>query len=65
MLCICTIKVSKGCRMQQSWTRPGLRARVLLTHDLDFGELVAASGAKLPSIVVFRLANMHPDREVR
>ena len=36
--------------------------RVLLTHDLNFGELVAASGARLPSVVVFRLRNMHPDR---
>ena len=35
--------------------------RVLLTHDLDFGELIAASGARLPSIVVFRLRNMHPE----
>ena len=36
--------------------------RILLTHDLDFGELVAASGARLPSVVIFRLRNMHPDR---
>ena len=36
--------------------------RIVLTHDLDFGELVAASGAKLPSIITFRLRNMHPDR---
>ena len=34
--------------------------RVLLTHDLDFGELVAASGARLPSVVIFRLADMRP-----
>ncbi len=36
--------------------------RILLTHDLDFGELIAASGAGLPSIVVFRLRNMRPER---
>lgn len=36
--------------------------RILLTHDLGFGELVAASGARLPSVVVFRLRNMRPDR---
>ena len=36
--------------------------RILLTHDLDFGELIAASGARLPTIVVFRLRNMHPER---
>ena len=39
-----------------------IEGRVLLTHDLDFGELVAASGARLPSVVIFRLRNMHPDR---
>lgn len=33
---------------------------VLLTHDLDFPELVAASQAALPSLVVFRLRNMRP-----
>lgn len=37
-------------------------SRILLTHDLGFGELVAASGAKLPSVITFRLRNMHPER---
>ncbi len=35
--------------------------RILLTHDLDFSELVAASGARLPSVIVFRLRNMRPN----
>lgn len=35
--------------------------RILLTHDLDFGELIAVSGGRLPSIVVFRLRNMRPE----
>lgn len=34
--------------------------RILLAHDLDFSELVAASGARLPSVITFRLRNMHP-----
>ena len=34
----------------------------MLVHDLGFGELVAASGATLPSVITFRLRNMHPDR---
>ncbi len=34
--------------------------RIILTHDLDFGELTAASGASLPSVIVFRLRNMQP-----
>jgi predicted nuclease of predicted toxin-antitoxin system len=36
--------------------------RIILVHDLGFGELVAASGARLPSVITFRLRNMHPDR---
>ena len=35
---------------------------ILLTHDLGFGELVAATKANLPSVIIFRLRNMHPDR---
>ena len=31
--------------------------RVILTFDLDFGEIVAASGKKLPSVISFRLHN--------
>ena len=34
--------------------------RILLTHDLGFGELVAASGACLPSVIIFRLRDMRP-----
>ncbi len=35
---------------------------ILLTHDLDFGDLLAASGANLPSVVIFRLRNMRPEQ---
>lgn len=35
--------------------------RILLTHDLGFGELVAARAARWPSVIIFRLRNMHPD----
>ncbi|OHB62900.1 MAG: hypothetical protein A2Y77_10335 [Planctomycetes bacterium RBG_13_62_9] len=35
---------------------------ILLTHDLDFGDLLAASGADLPSVVIFRLRNMQAER---
>lgn len=39
-----------------------LEERILLTHDLGFGELVAASGTQLPSVIIFRLNNMKPER---
>jgi predicted nuclease of predicted toxin-antitoxin system len=35
--------------------------RVLLTHDLDFSDLVAASGETLPSVITFRLRDMRPE----
>ena len=39
-----------------------LERSVLLTHDLDFGELLAASSAELPSVIIFRLQNMRPEQ---
>ena len=35
---------------------------ILLTHDLDFGDLLAASSAQLPSVIIFRLRSMRPER---
>jgi predicted nuclease of predicted toxin-antitoxin system len=32
--------------------------RVILTHDLDFGRIVALSRGKLPSVITFRLEDM-------
>jgi predicted nuclease of predicted toxin-antitoxin system len=34
---------------------------IILTHDLDFGELLAISGANVPSTVIFRLQDMRPN----
>ncbi len=31
--------------------------RIILTFDLDFGEIVAASSNKIPSVITFRLHN--------
>lgn len=31
---------------------------IVLTSDLDFGDLLAASGDQLPSVVLFRLKDM-------
>jgi predicted nuclease of predicted toxin-antitoxin system len=35
--------------------------RILITHDLEFGELLGSAGAQLPSVITFRLRNMSPD----
>lgn len=34
---------------------------VIVTHDLDYGHLLAFSGAPYPSVIIFRLRNTHPD----
>jgi len=34
--------------------------RVILTHDLDFGRLIALSRGRFPSVITFRLSNMQP-----
>ena len=34
--------------------------RIVLTSDLDFGEILAHSRAILPSVVIFRLSDMRP-----
>lgn len=34
---------------------------VILTHDLDYGPLLALSGEPAPSAVIFRLRNTHPE----
>ena len=36
--------------------------RVILTHDLDFGRIVALSQAGVPSVITFRLQDMRPVR---
>ncbi len=33
---------------------------VILTHDLDFGHLLAFSGDTVPSVIIFRLRDCHP-----
>ena len=34
---------------------------VIITHDLDYGHLLAFSGKSAPSVIIFRLRNTHPD----
>ncbi len=33
---------------------------MILTHDLDFGRIMALSGQHLPSVITFRLSDMRP-----
>lgn len=33
---------------------------IIVTHDLDYGALLAFSGAASPSVIIFRLRNVHP-----
>ncbi|MDY6861732.1 MAG: DUF5615 family PIN-like protein [Thermodesulfobacteriota bacterium] len=35
--------------------------RIVLTCDLDFGDLMAASGGIRPSVIIFRLENERPE----
>ena len=35
--------------------------RIILTFDLDFGDLLAFSGDSLPSVIIFRLVKARPD----
>ena len=34
---------------------------VILTHDLDYGHLLAFSGDRRPSVIIFRVRNTQPD----
>lgn len=34
--------------------------RIIITFDLDFGDLLAAGGHSLPSVIIFRLHNQAP-----
>jgi predicted nuclease of predicted toxin-antitoxin system len=40
--------------------RAAKERRAVITFDLDFGDLIAASGRSLPSVIVLRLADQRP-----
>lgn len=33
---------------------------IIVTHDLDYGNLLAFSGETSPSVIIFRMRNTHP-----
>ena len=35
-------------------------SRIVLTFDLDFGDLLAASGGRTPNVILFRMRNQTP-----
>jgi predicted nuclease of predicted toxin-antitoxin system len=37
-----------------------LEQRVVLTFDLDFGDILAVAHSKVPSVIIFRLRNQTP-----
>ncbi len=37
-----------------------IEGRVILTHDLDFGRIIAVGWASVPSVITFRLNDMRP-----
>ena len=41
-------------------TKAQVEGRTIITHDLDFGRIVALSGDTVPSIVTLRLTDMTP-----
>ncbi len=41
-----------------------IESRIVLTHDLDFGYLLAVCRYSLPSVIIFRLANMRPSNVI-
>ena len=36
------------------------KQEIILTHDLDYGNLLAFSGELVPSVIIFRLRNTQP-----
>jgi len=42
-----------------SWAKSN--NHVVFTHDLDFGDILAATNADAPSVIQIRTQNLHPD----
>lgn len=42
------------------FAKAGIENRIVLTFDLGFGDIAAAAGTALPSIIIFRLFDQNP-----
>lgn len=40
--------------------KAGQESRIVLTFDLDFGDILAAARSEAPSVIIFRLRNQTP-----
>ena len=49
---------------EQIFAKAMTEGRVIVTADLDFGAILARAGSETVSAIVFRLANLQPDRIV-
>lgn len=52
-------------RVSEGYAFSGQEQRVVLTFDLDFGEMLAACGDQIVSVVLFRLRNTTSDFVIR
>ena len=45
---------------EEIYTKAKIEKSTILTFDLDFGEIAAAAGENLPSLIIFRLQDERP-----
>ena len=47
---------------RKSWKRRANPEEVIITHDLDYGTLLAFSGRSSPSVIIIRLTDMRSNQ---
>jgi predicted nuclease of predicted toxin-antitoxin system len=47
------------------FTKAVTENRTILTFDLDFAEILATAGSRVPSVVLFRLRNARADHVIK
>jgi predicted nuclease of predicted toxin-antitoxin system len=51
-------------RDEDVFRKAAAESRTILTFDLDFGEILARAGSRVPSVVLFRLRNARANRVI-
>jgi predicted nuclease of predicted toxin-antitoxin system len=59
------MSVFTGCRTRKCSRKPDAEQRVIVTIDLDFGEILSFSGGKIISTITFRVHNTRGDFLIR